>query len=93
MSYKPVNDSNLKYQKVDNDFAAEYRKALSSYELDWVAIAESNSDKDAEADFQQTVDLLGEKNEAILKSNFIGFGNYKKHFKDKRMWQALGNMI
>jgi multiple sugar transport system permease protein len=91
MSYKPVNDSELKYLKVDNDFAADYRDALSAYQQDLEAIAVSSDDKDVQADFQQTADLLGASSDSILKSNFIGFNNYKKYFKDKRMWQSLGN--
>lgn len=91
MSYKPVNNSELKYQEVDNDFAADYREALASYEQDLVAIAESSDNSEVQASFQQTADLLGSTNEAILKSNFIGFENYKKYFKDKRMWLSLKN--
>ncbi|MDY0404871.1 ABC transporter permease subunit [Virgibacillus sp. 179-BFC.A HS] len=90
MAYKPVNDSELKYQQVDNDFAAAYRKALSSYQHDLENIAESLDGKEVQSDFQQTAEL-GATNRSILKSNFIGVDNYKKYFKDKRMWRSLGN--
>src|SRR5699024_11716919 len=58
MNYKPVNDSELKYQKLDNDFATEYREALSSYEQALISIAESSDDDAIQDDFQQTADLL-----------------------------------
>lgn len=91
MAYKPVNDSDLKYQKVDNDFAADYREALDAFEQQLAAIAASSNDKTIQNDFQQTADLLASTSDSILKSNFVGFDNYKKYFKDKRMWQSLWN--
>lgn len=91
MHYKPVRDSKLKYQKIDKEFAAEYRKALISYQQDMATIAKSSDDEVVQSNFQQIADLLGSSSESILKPNFIGFDNYKKYFKDKRMWQSLKN--
>ncbi|MEW9674809.1 sugar ABC transporter permease [Lentibacillus sp. L22] len=89
--YKPVRESKLKYQKLDKDFASTYRKALIDYQHDLAEIANSSDKETIKTSFQQTADLLGSSSESILKPNFIGFDNYQKYFKDKRMWQSLGN--
>src|SRR5690625_174292 len=90
-NYEPVGDSDLKYQKIDSEFAEDYREVLLSYESDLNSLAESTSDEELQSDFQQVADLLGSTGESILESNFIGIDNYKKYFKDKRMWLSLGN--
>ncbi|WP_188455894.1 carbohydrate ABC transporter permease [Virgibacillus oceani] len=91
MNFKPVTNPELKYTEVDNDLAADYRKALKSYEEDLTAIAESSSDEEAGQKFQQTADLIGSTSETILESNFIGLANYGKYLKDKRMWNSIWN--
>ncbi|HLR53817.1 MAG TPA: ABC transporter permease subunit [Pseudogracilibacillus sp.] len=90
-NYEPVKDSDLKYQKVDGDFAEDYREALVSSEEKMNELAENSSDEELQSDYEQTADLLESSGESILKSNFIGIDNYKKYFQDKRMWLSLGN--
>lgn len=90
-NYEPVKDSDLKYQKVDSDFADEYRESLASSEDELNLLAEDVSDEELQSDYEQTAELLESSGESILKSNFIGVDNYKKYFKDKRMWLSLGN--
>jgi len=90
-SYEPVKDSDLKYQKVDSDFAEDYRETLVSSEEEMNSLAASTSNEDMQNDYEQTADLLGSSGESILKSNFVGIDNYKKYFQDKRMWFSLGN--
>ena len=90
-NYEPVKDSDLKYQKVDGDFAEDYREALVSSEEKVNELAEKSSDEELQSDYEQTADLLESSGESILKSNFIGIDNYKKYFQDKRMWLSLGN--
>lgn len=91
--YQPVRDSKLKYQKIDKDFSKEYREALFSYQEDLTAIARAIDDDSLQSDIQKTADLLGSSGETILKPNFVGLDNYKEYFKDKRMWESLGNTI
>src|SRR5699024_8001522 len=90
-SYTPVKNEDLKYAKLDNDFAAEYRQVLKSYQKDLTAIAESASDDETKQQFQQTADLLGATAGNILESNFVGLSNYKKYLQDARMWKSLWN--
>src|SRR5699024_9749458 len=90
-NYEPVKESDLKYQKVDGDFAEDYREALVSSEEKMNELAENSSDEELQSDYEQTADLLESSGESILKSNFIGIDNYKKYFQDKRMWLSLGN--
>ncbi|RDW20726.1 carbohydrate ABC transporter permease [Oceanobacillus chungangensis] len=91
MNFTPITDSELKYSEVDNDFAADYRGALESYQQSLSTISESIDDEANSMKFMQTADLLGATGKTILKSNFIGFANYGKYFKDQRMWQSIGN--
>src|SRR5699024_4011919 len=88
---EPVKDSDLKYQKVDGDFAEDYREALVSSEAKMNELAETSSDEELHSAYEHTADLLESSGESILKFNFIGIDNYKKYFQDKRMWLSLGN--
>lgn len=87
MSFTPVRDSELKYAKIDNDFAEDYRQDLLSYSEELSAIAESSGNEK----FQQTADLLHTTSGNILESNFVGFSNYVDYLKDARMWSSLWN--
>lgn len=91
MNYKPVTNDELKYNKVENSFAEEYRASLTAYQKELAELAASTSDEAIAEQYQQTSDLLGATSETILKSNFIGFANYVKYFQDQRMWQSLWN--
>lgn len=91
MNFETVKDSKLKYQKVDKDFANNYREALNAYAVTLRELSESVSDEDAQAALSQTSELLASTENTILESNFIGLKNYKKYFKDKRMWLSISN--
>ncbi|CDQ38464.1 MULTISPECIES: carbohydrate ABC transporter permease [Virgibacillus] len=91
MNYQPVTDSDLKYQKIDNGFADEYRDALMSYQDKLTGLASSVSDETVSENINQSADLLGATGETILKSNFIGLKNYGKYLQDTRMWKSLWN--
>ncbi|WP_077596054.1 carbohydrate ABC transporter permease [Oceanobacillus kimchii] len=91
MSYQPVTDSELKYQKIDNDFANRYRDELLHYQASLMEIAEVTADENLSQSIEQTADLTGATSETILQSNFIGFKNYGKYLQDSRMWGALWN--
>lgn len=91
MSYQPVTDSELKYQKIDNDFADNYREELLHYQASLMEIAEVTTDETLRQSIEQTADLTGATGETILQSNFIGFKNYGKYLQDNRMWGALWN--
>lgn len=91
MSYQPVTDSELKYQKIDNDFSNRYREELLHYQASLMEIAEVTADEDLSQSIEQTADLTGATSETILQSNFIGFKNYGKYLQDSRMWGALWN--
>nr|WP_077624612.1 sugar ABC transporter permease [Sediminibacillus massiliensis] len=88
-NYEPVNDPDLKYLQVDNDFANEYRDTLAGYEEELQQLSET-SDNQAEA-LSQASELIGSTKESILKSNFIGLKNYGKYLQDPRMWGAMWN--
>ncbi|GGB32672.1 ABC transporter permease subunit [Virgibacillus dakarensis] len=90
-SFTPVTDEDLKYAKIDNDLASDYREKLHSSSEELTAIAESAGDQTKNQKFQQTADLLEATSGNILESNFIGFTNYGKYFKDARMWNSLWN--
>ncbi|MFS0749740.1 carbohydrate ABC transporter permease [Oceanobacillus sp. 1P07AA] len=91
MSYQPVTDSELKYQKIENDFADRYREELLDYQASLMEIAETTADETLSQSIEQTADLTGATGETILQSNFIGFKNYGKYLQDGRMWGALWN--
>lgn len=91
MNFQPVTDSELKYQKIDNDFAETYRDALKGYQAELVKIAEASEASAVADNYQQAADLLGATAKAILKSNFIGFDNYAKYIQDARMWKSIWN--
>ncbi len=91
MSFTPVRDSELKYTKVDNDFAEEYSKALQSYSEELTKIAEANQDEAVSQPLQQTADLLSSTSGNILESNFVGLAHYADYLKDARMWRSLWN--
>lgn len=91
MNFETVKDSDLKYQKVDDDFANDYRQALEGYSEDLAGFSETIDDDEAQAMLSQTSELLASTKNTVLESNFIGFANYKKYFKDKRMWLSLSN--
>src|SRR5699024_9242716 len=90
-NYEPVKDSDLKYQKVDGDFAEDYREALVSSEEKMNELAENSSDEEFQSDYEQTADLLESSGESILQSNVLGIDHYKKYFQVERMWLSLGN--
>lgn len=90
-SFKPVRDKELKYSKIDNDFAEEYRKELTAYATSLADMSASIEDKAISDQLQQTSDLLSATSGSILKSNFVGAKNYGKYMQDKRMWKSLGN--
>ncbi|WP_407927830.1 carbohydrate ABC transporter permease [Gracilibacillus suaedae] len=91
MNFEPISDSELKYTKVDNDFAADYRGALENISADFLSIADSTDNEQLAQSFEQTGSLLAGTSDNILESNFIGFANYTKYFQDQRMWQSLWN--
>ncbi|BAC15429.1 ABC transporter permease subunit [Oceanobacillus iheyensis] len=91
MNYQPVTDSELKYQKIDSDFADRYREELLQYQASLMEIAESTADETLSQSIEQTADLTGATGETILQSNFIGLKNYGKYLQDNRMWGALWN--
>src|SRR5699024_8501493 len=64
-NYEPVKDSDLKYQKVDGDFAEDYREALVSSEEKMNELAENSSDEELQSDYEQTADLLESSGESI----------------------------
>lgn len=91
MSFKPVRDPDLKYIKVDNKFAKDYRQTLESSADHIRNMAALNTDELTVEKFQQTADLLQATSKNILESNFIGASNYVKYLKDARMWRSLWN--
>src|SRR5699024_9498381 len=68
-----------------------YRQALEGYSEDLAGFSETIDDDEAQAMLSQTSELLASTKNTVLESNFIGFANYKKYFKDKRMWLSLSN--
>ncbi|RLL40576.1 ABC transporter permease subunit [Oceanobacillus piezotolerans] len=92
-NFTPVRDSELKYSKLDNEFAQEYQQALEAHAAALTKIAESSNNEQSAQQFQQTSDLLTSTASNILNSNFIGLDNYGKYMKDQRMWKAMGNTV
>ncbi|MDC3412039.1 sugar ABC transporter permease [Aquibacillus sp. 3ASR75-11] len=91
MNYKPVTDNELKYNKLDNDFAEDYREALGTYQQQLAELSQATDDEVLSKSLIQTSELLGSMQKNILESNFVGFKNYVKYFKDQRMWKSLWN--
>nr|WP_228552325.1 sugar ABC transporter permease [Gracilibacillus salitolerans] len=91
MNFEPISDSELKYTEVGKDFASDYRSALEDISAEFQTMAESIDNEQLAQSFEQTGSLLSGTSENILESNFIGFANYVKYFKDQRMWQSLWN--
>nr|WP_239587996.1 sugar ABC transporter permease [Gracilibacillus alcaliphilus] len=93
MNFQPVSDSDLKYSKVDNEFAEDYRTALVSISEELQTMADNTDNEEAAQNYEQASSLLAATSDNILESNFIGLSNYVKYFKDSRMWQALSNTM
>src|SRR5699024_3381018 len=81
MSYQTVKSSDLKYQKVDTDYANEYRSALASYEEKLTNLDSTVEGEEAQNNLTQTAELFASTKNKVLESNFIWFDNYKKYFK------------
>lgn len=93
MNYEPISDQELKYAEIDSDFATDYRTALEGISEDLQAMSENASDDESAESLQQASSLISATSGDILESNFIGFSNYMKYFKDARMWQSLWNTV
>ncbi|WP_152656168.1 carbohydrate ABC transporter permease [Oceanobacillus sp. CFH 90083] len=93
MNFEPVSDTDLKYSKLDNDFAEDYRAALISISEDLQEMAATTDNDELAQNYEQASSLLEATSTNILESNFIGFSNYVKYFKDSRMWQSLANTM
>lgn len=91
MNFQPVTSNDLKYNKINNELAESYREDLAHYQQTLTEIGAAIDDEQIGQQFQQSAELLQSTHNTILKSNFIGFKNYTKYMKDKRMWQSLGN--
>lgn len=93
MNFEPISDSDLKYAKLDNDFAEDYRTALSSLSEELQVMAAEADNEDLAQNYEQTSSLIEATSTNILESNFIGFSNYAKYLRDGRMWKSLSNTM
>lgn len=91
MSFQPVRDPDLKYIKVDNGFAKDFRTTLEDAAQYIRQLGEESLNDSTSEKYQQTADLLRATSKNILESNFVGLSNYVKYIKDARMWRSLWN--
>ncbi len=90
-TYTPIAERELKYAKIDNEFAEEYKDFLTNAEEELTALSQTSAD---EAFTTATTNIAGSinlANSSIITSNFIGLSNYSRYLQDERMWTSLGN--
>lgn len=90
-SFTPISDRDLKYAKVENEWAGEYKEFLNTAQADLLSLAEGSSDEAVTTTASNVAGSIESTNKAIIESNFIGLKNYSRYLQDGRMWQSLSN--
>ncbi|WP_100371984.1 carbohydrate ABC transporter permease [Bacillus sp. FJAT-45037] len=93
MRYQPVTNNDLKYVKIDNELAHDYKETLSDGAEFLASIQGSINGGDGELLILNSISYFENVNQAVLESNFIGFSHYSRYFQDGRMWAAMSNTL
>ncbi|MFB5662402.1 carbohydrate ABC transporter permease [Alteribacillus sp. HJP-4] len=87
--FENINDNELEYVEVDNEFAEEYKAFLEdSAESLGTYVEEGNEDG-----LENLQSYVNSSANSILESNFVGFENYIDYFQDSRMWASMSNTM
>ncbi|MDC3416630.1 carbohydrate ABC transporter permease [Aquibacillus salsiterrae] len=87
INFEPVNDDELRYSSIDNDFALTYKNYIQET-LNILSRVEASSTDMANA-IKTVKEQLTTLESSILQSNFIGFEHYINYLFDGRMWSSL----
>ncbi|RKQ32508.1 sugar ABC transporter permease [Oceanobacillus halophilus] len=91
-SYRPVTDDDLKYIKIKDEFATEYKQLLGNAQEELNEIT-ATLDGEAAEEILSISSQLDTLDQSILESNFVGLANYWKYLQDSRMWKSLSNTL
>ncbi|PRO64888.1 carbohydrate ABC transporter permease [Alkalicoccus urumqiensis] len=91
-NFQPVNDDNLKYGSINNDFTEEYIGVLENSSDELSAIAEG-LDEDLQGQAETTAQQVNSLNSAMIRPNFIGLTNYQQYLTNPRTWSAMWNTV
>ncbi|PYZ93619.1 ABC transporter permease [Salipaludibacillus keqinensis] len=93
MNFEPVNDRDLRYSHLDNDFAEGYIDLLEDAQDTFTDSIAEIGDGDLESSLSQATATLASVDRSLIRPNFIGLTNYGKYLTDARMWSAMWNTV
>lgn len=93
MNFEPVNDDDLKYGEISNNFSEEYIEVLGGASDDLSAYFEETEDEDLQEMLTSAGSTIDQMDRALIRPNFIGLQNYGKYLTEGRTWQAMWNTV
>ncbi|WP_026690497.1 carbohydrate ABC transporter permease [Alteribacter aurantiacus] len=93
MMFQPVNDSDLRYARLPNDFAESYTETIEDGRAQIQQFIETTSDEGLEDELTSLGASLLTTDRSLIRPNFIGLTNYGKYLQDDRMWRAMWNTV
>ncbi|WP_332695473.1 carbohydrate ABC transporter permease [Halalkalibacter lacteus] len=87
MSFQPVRDSDLRYVKIDNRFAEDYKIFLQESSQQVELLTQQVEGEQ----LQNLSNYLETTSQSVMDSNFIGLAHYKRYFQESRMWASMWN--
>jgi multiple sugar transport system permease protein len=93
MNFEPVNDTDLKYGEISNNFTEDYIAVLESSSEELSGIFEQTEDEELQEYLSGASGTIDQMDRAMIRPNFIGLANYGKYLTEARTWQSMWNTV
>ncbi|SDO04483.1 carbohydrate ABC transporter permease [Alkalicoccus daliensis] len=92
-NFEPVNDNDLRYGEISNNFSEEYTEILESATEDISEFQMATDDEELGEQLASAGNTIDQLDRALIRPNFIGLSNYGKYLTEGRTWDAMWNTI
>ncbi|WP_147803515.1 carbohydrate ABC transporter permease [Alkalicoccus halolimnae] len=93
MNFEPVNDTDLKYGEISNNFTEEYIAVLESSSEELSGFFEQTEEEELQEYLSGASGTIDQMDRAMIRPNFIGLANYGKYLTEARTWQSMWNTV
>ncbi|SDN59391.1 carbohydrate ABC transporter permease [Alkalicoccus daliensis] len=93
MNFQPVNDDDLKYGSISNEFSENYIDAIEAADAELTNYFEQTEDEELATAIADANAQLGQLDRSLIRPNFIGLANYGKYLTEARTWSAMWNTV
>lgn len=93
MNFEPVNDDDLKYGSISNEFSENYIDAIEEADAALTNYFEQEEGEDIATTIADANAQLDQLDRSLIRPNFIGLSNYAKYLTEARTWSAMWNTV